>query len=550
MKTRLLCFFTCICSLAVFAQDNTNAIPIGWNFPLDDVTTIELPILNLEDIVAEDQINDLDKTLPWRYGVVREIHLNLLESATPLELSNGSKIWRIAIQSPEALNLSVNFDRFSLPEGATLQFYNASKTDASKLYDMGSNRVSKVLGSWFVEGDTIVIEYYQPSGSSISNAELVIGNVIHGYRLGKVHQFLEGRGLEDSGDCNYDVNCSVGSDFEAKKDMVKRAVALLNLGNGKLCSASLVNNALQDKTPFLLTANHCLQDSDPALWSVRFNWMSPGPICGEVGETEDIQSNFTMSGTQLRAHNSTSDFALVQLYNPIPSSWDVVFAGWDRSDETPSYQVGIHHPNGDIMKVCRDNDPAGKDVANGTNVWLIKGTSSGNGNGWDIGTTESGSSGSPLFDDQGKIIGQLYAGLSACNGTESNADFDLYGRFAVSWEGIQAGNALKYWLDPLDTGIQQMGSMENALSIDDFEIEAQLMVFPNPASEYITILNTQYPHLSYRFYSILGQELQLGDMSNSQNLLDVRHFEEGIYFLYLFDEDSQKSITKKIIIKR
>src|SRR5690606_10068608 len=95
--------------------------------------------------------------------------------------------------------------------------------------------------------------------------------------------------------------------------LVKKAVALLNLGNGYLCSASLVNNTANDKTPFLLTANHCLQNSDPAMWTIRFNWVSPAPVCGTGEDSGDLQTNFTISGAELKASNSLSDFALVQL---------------------------------------------------------------------------------------------------------------------------------------------------------------------------------------------------------------------------------------------
>ena len=165
--------------------------------------------------------------------------------------------------------------------------------------------------------------------------------------------------------------------------------------------------------------------------------------------------------------------------NEIPSSWDVAFAGWDRSDDLPEFQVGIHHPNGDIMKICRDDDPAEKENANGTDVWLIKGVSAGNGNGWEIGTTESGSSGSPLFNQDGRVIGQLYAGQSFCNGTENNGDYDIYGRFAISWDnGTTPETRLMDWLDPIGTGQYAIDNLSNALNTPDFELTGLLRVLP------------------------------------------------------------------------
>ena len=551
MVKKLLCFLCFVLPFVVFSQDVTNDNPVGWDLNLATVQPIVLPILDLKEIIREDSINDLDKSLPWRYGVNRPLKLDLTTDGSWSTLEDGSRLWRVAIKSPDAINMSVNFNDFHLPNGARLQIYNGDRTDKSRVYSNENNRSSKVLGSWFLTGDIITIEYYEPY-STVGNVSLQIGSIIHGYRLGLVNDFVDGtRGLNDSGDCNYDVNCSVGSDFEAKKNIIKKSVALLNLGNGYLCSASLVNNTASDKVPFLLTANHCLENSDPQLWSVRFNWMSPNPICGSNENSADIQSNFTMSGAQFRASNSKSDFALVELYNPIPSSWDVAFAGWDRSDNLPQYQVGIHHPNGDIMKICRDDTGAIKEVANQTEVWLIKGVSAGNGNGWEIGTTESGSSGSPLFNQDGRIIGQLYAGESFCNGLENNGDYDVYGRFGISWAyGNTLETRLEDWLDPIGTGQTTIDALQNALSIEDIETAGRLDIFPNPASEYIMVMNTQYPNLSFQFFDVLGRDVLAGSVSNSENRIDITSVQEGMYFLQLTDEDTRNRITKKIIIKK
>ena len=43
------------------------------------------------------------------------------------------------------------------------------------------------------------------------------------------------------------------------------------------------------------------------------------------------------------------------------------------------------------MKICRDDSGAVKENANGTEVWLVGGVSVGQGDGWELGTTESGS---------------------------------------------------------------------------------------------------------------------------------------------------------------
>jgi lysyl endopeptidase len=545
--------FTYIFVLLFAALPLLGQEPVSWEFDLDVTSEIiELRSLNLEAIVAEDAINDLDKNQPWRYGISRALEIDIASHDFWTELPDGEgRVWIAGVKSPDAINLSVNFDDIFIPDGARLQLFNGDRTDVSRVYSTQENTPNNKLGSWFVSGDLVWIEYFEPAGVN-QMSRLNIGSIIHGYRMGKVHQFLDrNRGLNDSGACNYDVNCFVGEDFETHKDIVKKSVALLSLGNGYLCSASMVNNTAGDKKPFLLTANHCLQNSDPTYWSVRFNWMSPSPVCGDLPPSVDMQTNFTISGAVLRANNSLSDFALVELANPVPSSWDIVFAGWDKRDVVPLFEVGIHHPNGDIMKLSRDDDGAVKENANGTEVWLIGGVSVGSGNGWELGTTESGSSGSPLFDDAGRIIGQLYAGQSTCNGTENNNEYDIYGRFGVSWDaGDTPETRLKDWLDPLDSGQTTTESVQNILGIPSNTLTGVLEIYPNPAATIITISNTRYPNLIYNMYSATGQRVMGGSLSNTDTIINVENCANGLYFLHLIDGNTNQQITKKISIEK
>lgn len=549
MRLALLLILFVTFSGAGFGQDQLE-LPISWTNRISDaVEVIDLPPLDLQQVIQEDLVNDQDKSLPWRYGISRSIELNPNLHGQWTTLSNGSRVWRVGVRSPGALTLSVNFDQLIIPQGGQMFLYNGSQTELSRPYSYAENTQSGRLGSWFLEGEVIWIEYYEPA-AVVGQIQLQVGSLIHGYRLGLVTDAL-GRGLNDSGACNYDVNCSVGADFDSYKSQLKKAVALLNLGNGFLCTATLLNNALEDKTPFLLTGNHCLDGSDPSLWSVRFNWVSPNPVCGTGENSTNLESNFTMSGAELRASNTQSDFALVELSTPIPRSWDVAFAGWDNTDVLPEYEIGIHHPKGDIMKISRDDSGAVKEVAGGMDVWLIGGVSAGTGDGWEIGTTESGSSGSPLFNQNGHLIGQLLGGESECLGTETNNDFDLYGRFAISWDqGATPETRLMDWLDPNESGIQTVETLQNVLSVPDFEISGQLQIYPNPAQSFITVMNTRYPNLEYRFYTVIGQQVKAGSLSNTDNAISVEALAEGVYFLHLIDGDSGAEVTKKIVVER
>ena len=129
--------------------------------------------------------------------------------------------------------------------------------------------------------------------------------------------------------------------------------------------------------------------------------------------------------------------------------------------------TGIHHPAVAEKRISFDLDPATTtDVLSATvdnsADYLRIAT-------WDHGTTEGGSSGSALFNQNGRIVGQLYGGYAACGNTDS----DWYGRVSSSWEGGGTSSTrLKDWLDPDNAGTTGIDGInqDDALSIDDVTI--------------------------------------------------------------------------------
>lgn len=122
---------------------------------------------------------------------------------------------------------------------------------------------------------------------------------------------------------------------------------------------------------------------------------------------------------------------------------------------------------------------------------------------------------------------------------------------AVSWDaGASEDKRLKEWLDPLNTGQTQLETIQNILNVTEFEITGELKIYPNPASDIITVMNSRYPNLLYSIYNVAGQQLNRGTVSNTMNTISVAQLAEGVYFLKLTDADSDSHITKKIIVTR
>lgn len=564
MKKTLLFLFLCT-SLTSIAQVTNEGEPASWKLSTKDaITAITLPQVNIQKIKNEDVINDKDKTKPYRIGVLQKVNYGLENAGTWTTLSNGDRIWRVLFQSKDAVHLSVVFDKFYIPKGGKLYLYNDSKTDLLGAYTAVQNNKEEVLTTWFVNGDTLWIEYYEPKEEK-GRGKLNISSVIHGYRIG--HTYQKGyfndkeKVLNGSGDCNLDVNCPIGTDFENQKNLLKKAVAFLIMpetgsSSAFICSGTLINNTSQDKKPYFLTANHCFNNTaSPSNYTFRFNWISANPICASTANSTNGPMNFTISGATLRARNANSDFMLVEINNPIPAAWDVTYAGWDRSDTTPSFVVGIHHPQGDIMKICRDDSGVIKapHAAGGSPVaqtWEITTA----GNGWELGVTEGGSSGSALFDSNGRIIGQLYGGQAACSTTSTttnNGRLDFYGRFAVSWNsGSTSSLRLRDWLDPSGTNQTTLDAKENVLAVNDEFLEKNITLFPNPSSGVIQIRITGLVgDLNYEVYNLLGQTLLSSKLQNNE-IIFLDNLPNDIYFVKIIEADTNRSLVKKIVLNK
>lgn len=451
MKNLILSFFALLC-ISSYGQVTNEGKPASWDARLsDDLESIQMPSFDMRKVQEEDAINDKKPDEPFKFGHKFDVNYNFKNSGQWTELANGDRIWRVRFNSEGAQTLNFILTDFYLPKGAKIYLYNDDKSDLLGAYDHQSNNADKVLGTWFVRGDDIYLEYYEPKTVK-DQGTFTISHITHGYR--SLKNAVGNSNINSSGNCNHDVNCPINFDLDQYKDVNKRAVAVIIRNGNSFCTGCLINNTANDGKPYFLTANHCY--SDPATWAFRFNWISEVAVCASTNlsqsNSEFNSFNFmSVSGATLRARRYESDFCLVEINSPIPTSWNRVWAGWSRSTTAPTRVFGIHHPAGDIMKTCRDSAPTTRNVSvtfegspTTERVWRVSD--------WELGVTEGGSSGSPLFDTNGRIIGQLWRGSAACSGTNDNGGYDEYGRFANSWNDGSSSNArLRDWLDPTNS---------------------------------------------------------------------------------------------------
>lgn len=506
-----------------------------------------MPALD-NDIYINEDLNAVRGAGPMRIGVMQKIMLNVIGESKTINDSKGTH-YIMSITSPKATFVSLHFSDFQLPEGAELFFY-----DESGEFVLGSFIAEDVKddGTFYTQsipGSTVFIEYNVPAGLEPGN--LVIDAVGHGYKdifaniastYEAMSESMKGAHGDAEGDCHINVACSEGDDW---RDQIRSVVAIEIVAGGYvfMCSGALINNTRQDKTPYVLSAFHC-QDIDYTLQSLTFYFLYQTISCN----SNNGPGNKSVTGADIIAKFSYeygSDFLLLKINGTIPDSYKPYYAGWDRTNAS-SFPSGaaIHHPGGDYKKIS-----------------IPKTISKSNSSFWEVswytgsqnkGVTEQGSSGSPIFNENKRIIGQLYAGSSACNKMNGT---DLYGRIYKSWNGNNTTTtSLKSWLDPDNTNVTTLDGLDykdNPAAINSPEnaIKNNLNVFPNPSTGVVHFDIDALGAANYKVFDASGRCVKEGNtiLTSTTQAVDLRSLPKGNYVMQLFT--SSKSYTATVIIK-
>jgi hypothetical protein len=439
--------------LSVFAQISQPGTPwglkeekAGFINPLNWET---MPQVNIDVLIEEDRVFDTIRAIPFRFGKNIDVNINTKNAGTWSYFNDGSKLWQLGIQSKGAVSLNFTFENYILPEGAKLFIYSPDGKHVIGAFTSLNNQDDGFFATTLLPGDKAIIEYYEPAKVHFKG-EFNLFRVTHGYRgPGAFYN----KGFGSSGSCNLNVACEASVGWE---DQI-RSVGMIVTGSNGFCSGALINNTENDATPYFLSADHCYKDASTVVF--WFNWQS------ETCENPNtIPDHDAISGAVTLARNGASDFWLMELNQSLPDEYNVYFSGWNRTLEpTLAGTVsGIHHPSGDIKKFSWSEEGAQSadylgSAGSGDTHWRV-GPWSGET------TTEPGSSGSPLFDPQGRIIGQLHGGHAACG----NLEPDWYGRIGVSWTGGGSdATRLSTWLDPNNTDVEAIFGYDPILDAAD-----------------------------------------------------------------------------------
>ncbi len=485
-------------STSVFADFSLDS-----GLPMDAVPTVEIPELDWAAVFAEDAERSGKDEAP-RFAIPHAVRITPATDGIWEQLDRDTMRWSLRIGSENAISLNLGFAHWQLPRSAEMTMTTTDGEFGLRAFTAEDNKPHGELWTPVLPGDEIILEIIV---SNRQRNEVLDGVLLTSINVG-YRGFYE-QGVDRSGSCNVDVVCAEGDDWW---DEIP-CVAVISTGGSGFCTGFMVNNTSQDRTPYFMTANHCGINSGNAASLVTY-WNYQNSYCrepgsGDSGSPGDGTFNQFNTGSTHLSSGSASDYTLVVLDDSPQDEWEVSYCGWDATGDDSPQGIAIHQPSVDEKRISFEWEPTtttdylGEAIpGDGTHVRIED---------WDIGTTEPGSSGSPLFSADHKVIGQLHGGYASCTSQTS----DWYGKFSVSWAA-----GLEPHLDAAGTGSLTVNTLSgNGLVVEPGENVVHVCTSPclnpDPAEVLYTITNNAPETMTYRVETVYNAGFILIDGGSS-----------------------------------
>ena len=451
--------------------------------------------------------------------------------------------WLLKISAKDAVALSIHFDYFNLQNDSEFMVFNKN----GELFDI-FKKENNLSGGGFsignINGDEITIKYTIPKNRNFSADDFKISGIAYIYKEIEDSYMKQKVCFASAENCSVNINCSEGNNYQKQK----RGVARIYCVNGDFvgyCSGTLINNTAQDGTPYFLTAAHCASNTDEndfAKWRFDFNYESD--ICDNPSSEPAKKTFVGCEALAKSAIDGGSDFLLLKLKNISQNdikNHNLVLNGWSISAANPVFGACIQHPQGDIKKISffnsnvmsatiQTNNAVGMENAHIKLQWIE--TQNG------YGVTDKGSSGSPLFNEEGIVVATLSGGASTCLNLSG---YDYFGKFSYHWDktGSDSTTQLKYYLDPLKSNAQSCNTLdyEDNPSQEDSNL---VEIFPNPnKGTFVIKFNNNLQHNVY-IYNAQGNLINsYKNLANSE-VIRINKCIPGIYIAIIINQNSIK----------
>jgi lysyl endopeptidase len=448
-RIRFTFFFLLLTARFINAQIQYQGEPVKLKYPgMKTIPVIELKVDKIKDALHSEKGKE-SRLKPDEFAYAIAAGYSYENYGVWDTLDNGIRLWRLGIFVQDAVSLNIIFTGYNLAKGVKVFIYDKSQKNILGALTYRNNKEGGILATSPVYGDFIYIEMQVPA-FIINPGKLTIGQIGAGYDDHRISSRLKDQWYGTSGSCNEDINCIENKEIQKMKYSVCRIV----YAGKERCTGALINNVKSNGRPFVLTAQHCLSTQYLASTAI-FYFDYESPYCD--GPDGNVLKSIS-GGDLVATTDNRLDFSLVELSVTPPFSYKPYYAGWNNQNIPPANSYTIHHPQGDVKKISFDDDEAttgnfGEGYDTDTH-WLISD--------WESGTTEQGSSGCPLINQNGRIVGTLTGGDADCQLSVN----DYFQKFCHTWDDYsEKEQQLKSWLDPQNSNVQYIDGFDPYESI-------------------------------------------------------------------------------------
>ena len=412
---------------------------LSGSVDLSNAQALEVAV-SADELAAVRQGNGRERKL--RVGVVKEIAVpmnfmpeRMSKRAAQHEMfgamqrgTNGFE-WAGVVRTPGAAAIRVHFTDFDLPEGAALYAY-AGGMAFGPYTGRGPNGDGDFWSN-SIAGSELTLQLQAGVDGTPHFTIAGVGHLTSEFQMaGNLKPRADARACSFNASCVQDAACGTNAAVNAAKD----AVAHILFASGAylyICSGGLIADSdTGTNIPYFLTANHCISRSSEAASMETFFFYESGS-CGSCPDPGAANT----SGATIVATNRTSDYTIMRLSQNAPAG--AAFLGWNstavaNSNNTPLYRIS--HPKGapqsyseqvvDTSKVTCQSWPRGN--------WIYSRDT--------YGATEGGSSGSPVVNGAGQVVGQLSGacGYNVNDVCDEVANGTVDGAFAAYYSAVSS----------------------------------------------------------------------------------------------------------------
>lgn len=373
---------------------------------------------------------------PMRVGVVKSLSVPVdLSLGVRRDTADGGFVWATTVTAEGAFAIRVHFEDFSLPAGAEMYFLSREGEAYGPYVGGGPYDTGEFWSQSLTSSTGIVLLRFDGGARDLRSLSFRITEVAH-----VAQDFPKATEGTDSL-CTYNADCVVNNECtsDAAVASAKYAIAKMRwiqVPYIYICTGGLVADTDgSTQIPYFLTANHCIaKDKAAANLEAYFQYWVP---CGTSVCTAsfDPAPAPAVYGASVVATGSTGDFTLLRLNGQPPAG--SLYLGWNNAPIAFTSGTEMHrvsHPSGAPQGYSQHAVDASIATCLGADrgPWIYSDDV--------VGATEGGSSGSPVVNGVGQIVGQL-TGCCPMGGGDCTDVCNVYnhtidGALAYYWTSV------------------------------------------------------------------------------------------------------------------